>query len=246
MRMPAKVLLMRGARNEGNRNEGNRNEGNRNERNRMEGEMNERMEMNEMRRYRRYDDGRFAPRSEYDRSEMYGAEMRGNRSRSEMYDRSETENPRRERGENMDGGYKIGRDDMRMDRNYPMERPYSHKEEIGFRSGKKERGRASSNMSMDEDTAMEWAENMQHADGSKGIKWQYERAEQLMKQVGFQGDPMEFFVILNAMYSDYCKAAKKFGVDRPDFYAELAKAWLDDKDAEDGKAMLYYEYIVKK
>lgn len=240
MRMPAKVLLMRGNRMDGNR---------------MGGDMNDRMEMNgDMRRYPRYDDGRFAPRSEMNvnyryemnrgaRSEM---ERGGNMNRTEMYDRSETENPRRERGENMDGGYKIGRDTMRMDRNYPMERPYSHKEEIGFRSGKKERGHASSNTGMDEGTAMEWLEKMQNADGSRGTKWQYERAEQLMKQVGFQGDPMEFFVILNAMYSDYCKAAKKFGVDRPDFYAELAKAWLDDPDAEDDKAMLYYEYIVKK
>lgn len=233
MRMPAKVLLMRG--------------------NRMGGDM-ERMDgPAEMRRYPRYDDGRFAPRSEYDRNDMYDypeTEVRGNRmiyGRAEMYDRQETEGPRRMRGERMDGGYSIRRDmNANMDRSYPIERPYSHKDEIGFRSGKKERGHASSEMGMDEETAMEWIGKMKHADGTSGMKWTYERAEQLMKQVGYQGEPMEFFAILNAMYSDYCKAAKKFGVDRPDFYAELAKAWLEDKDAEDGKAMLYYECIVKK
>ena len=44
---------------------------------------------------------------------------------------------------------------------------------------------------------------------------------------------------------DYCKIAKKYGVDRPEYYAELTKAWLEDKDAVPEKAGLYYKYIVE-
>ena len=32
----------------------------------------------------------------------------------------------------------------------------------------------------------------------------------------------------------------------PEFYVWLAKAWLDDEDAEPDKTALYYEHIVKK
>ena len=50
---------------------------------------------------------------------------------------------------------------------------------------------------------------------------------------------------MNAMYSDYCKVAKRYGVDRPEFFAEMAKAWLEDKDAVPNKAAMYYDCIVK-
>ncbi len=56
----------------------------------------------------------------------------------------------------------------------------------------------------------------------------------------------EFFVAMNMMYSDYCKVFRKFGVgDKVDFYACMAKAFLDDKDAHTDKLARYYEYVVK-
>lgn len=53
----------------------------------------------------------------------------------------------------------------------------------------------------------------------------------------------------NPPYSDYCAVAKKFGLDRPDFYAELAKAFLNDKDFEgepEEKVWLYYKCISER
>ena len=50
---------------------------------------------------------------------------------------------------------------------------------------------------------------------------------------------------MNMCYSDYCEVARAFGVNSVGFYAELANAFLDDKDANDGKIALYYEYIAK-
>ena len=48
------------------------------------------------------------------------------------------------------------------------------------------------------------------------------------------------------MYSDYSKVFKKYGVgDKLDFYVDMAKAFIEDKDAQPGKLRRYYTYVVK-
>lgn len=42
---------------------------------------------------------------------------------------------------------------------------------------------------------------------------------------------------------DYCEVAKKMGLDRPDFYAHMAKAFLEDGDAGKNKIEKYKRYI---
>ena len=51
---------------------------------------------------------------------------------------------------------------------------------------------------------------------------------------------------MNVMYSDYYGVAAKYGLDRPEFYADLAKAFLMDKDAGGAEAKMagYYHGIV--
>jgi hypothetical protein len=39
--------------------------------------------------------------------------------------------------------------------------------------------------------------------------------------------------------------ARKFGVDRDEFYACMAKAWLEDADAVPDKAAQYYAHVVR-
>ena len=41
------------------------------------------------------------------------------------------------------------------------------------------------------------------------------------------------------------EVAKKLGINNIDFYVELSKAFLSDKDAGPGKLMKCYEYVVK-
>ena len=53
-----------------------------------------------------------------------------------------------------------------------------------------------------------------------------------------------FYVALNMMYSDYCKVAEKVGASSLDFYAYMAKAFLDDKDAAEGKIIRYFNCVV--
>lgn len=94
-------------------------------------------------------------------------------------------------------------------------------------------------------TAEEWTSRMQNEDGSKGPHWSMDQVEQIMKQKNVRCDPAEFYAILNAMYSDYSEVAQKHGVHKQDFYIDMAKAFLMDKDAVKDKAAAYYMYIVK-
>ena len=98
------------------------------------------------------------------------------------------------------------------------------------------------------DEAEEWVAGMKGADGSKGGRWKLQEIKQYAGNFGIQGEEkiVEFFAVMNAMYTDYCKVAKKFGVDKVEFYADLAKAFMADKDAMPGKVKTYFECIAKK
>lgn len=88
-------------------------------------------------------------------------------------------------------------------------------------------------------------------DGMKDkAKWKRpEDVKTLAQRLGITGEDalLEFWAVLNATYSDICKVAKKYNVDRSDFYADMAHAlFLADEDAVEGKPVLYYEYLVDK
>lgn len=106
-------------------------------------------------------------------------------------------------------------------------------------------------MPFDRRTAEEWVDGMENEDKShpRGGKWKPEMLKPLAQKHGIPTDGprfWEFYAMVNAMYSDYSEVAKKFGVTSPDYYVCMAKAFMDDKDAEDDKVARYYEYIVKK
>ena len=50
---------------------------------------------------------------------------------------------------------------------------------------------------------------------------------------------------MNMIYSDYFGVAKKLNVNNMDFYAEMSKAFLGDKDAVPGKLYAYFEHVVE-
>ncbi len=103
----------------------------------------------------------------------------------------------------------------------------------------------------DRQAAEEWVEHLQNSDPShpRGGKW---TPAELKPQAQKQGLPedgkkfWEFYAMTNVMYSDYAHVAKKFGITSPEFYACMAKAWIDDKDAKEDKTALYYKYIVER
>ena len=213
-----------------------------------------------------YDNGRFAPmrnemgyegpysggnrydidvnRYEYEAPERnYRNDMRG--GRNDM--RGGRNGDRRGDNQGEEGGTMrmigFGREiynDMRSDASVPNHREGDHM------PGKHTKGGARSNMGMDEHLAKEWTAMMENEDGTKGPHWSMEQVKKVIEQRGMPGDPVEIWVAMNMMYSDYCKVAKKLGVNTMDFYAEMARAFLDDKDAGvPDKLTAYYEYIVK-
>lgn len=96
------------------------------------------------------------------------------------------------------------------------------------------------------DTARAWTQKMKNADGTQGPHWTLEQAKQIMAQRKIGLDPVQFWVTLNMIYSDYSPVAKKHGLGGSlDFYADMAKAFLDDKDAKPNKLSRYYENIVQ-
>lgn len=216
-----------------------------------------------------YDNGRYAPKNAY-----YESEMRGEGGgQNEMRYNGETENRggregnsggnrqggTRSRYENTRGGYNDEEMGMRMNtigfgnRDRP-EVAYQRGAnvtnaaggEMERQSGKKEHGGAySEEMGLTHEMAKEWTEHMKNSDGSFGAHWSMEQTKQLAQQRGITAEPIEFYAVVNAMYSDYCAVAKKHNVHNADFYVDLAKAWLADKDAVPNKAAMYYECVVK-
>lgn len=101
---------------------------------------------------------------------------------------------------------------------------------------------------LSKETILAWVDGMVDDDGVKGGKYTWHQAQQyaLNKGITDEQRQLEMYAIMNAMYADYHHVATKFGVDRPDFYACMAKAWLEDVDAVEDKVAKYYEYIVRK
>ena len=186
----------------------------------------------ESRNYRRYKNGRFAPRSEMD---MYEPMGRGGSERRGA-ERTRSTRP-------MQIGFRYEEDETRFraDANYPRMNESEH------RTSRMERGGAEgkSDGKMDEETAEEWTAQMKNVDGTKGAHWKMEQVKQVQQVRKIECDPVEFFVAMNMMYSDYNKVARAHGVNNVDFYADMAKAFLDDEDAVDNKLMAYYERVVK-
>lgn len=103
---------------------------------------------------------------------------------------------------------------------------------------------------LDRETAMEWVKKMKNEDPQKptGGKFDLPVVKTMARNLGIEEDSPEFwelYAMTNAMYSDYSKVLQKYGVTDPMAYAHLAKAWMHDKDAVEGKTMIYYDCIVK-
>lgn len=93
------------------------------------------------------------------------------------------------------------------------------------------------------DEAEEWCDSMKNADGTTGPHWSYDQATQLMTQRNLTCNPVDFWAALCMMYSDYSKVARAYSADNPNFYADMAAAFLCDEDAVKDKLVQYWEHI---
>lgn len=100
---------------------------------------------------------------------------------------------------------------------------------------------------LDQSSATAWVESMENEDGSKAQHWSMEQTEPARNRRGMTCDALEFWVTINMLYLDYCSVAKKYGLgNKIDFYADMARVFLMDCDAESDKLERYYRYIAKK
>lgn len=93
---------------------------------------------------------------------------------------------------------------------------------------------------VDEHIARMWVQKM---DGGEHFK--VEQTDQQRQAICPDCNRWEWYTAMNAMYSDHCETAKKLNVDRPDYYAHMAKDFLKDKDAKPHKLRRYMEHIAK-
>ena len=98
---------------------------------------------------------------------------------------------------------------------------------------------------MDAERICEWVSHMENADGTTGPHWTASEALAIQRQFHIACNPEEFYAALNMMYSDYCEAAAAAGASTVELYARMAKAFLDDKDAQPDKLARYYTYIAR-
>ena len=98
-----------------------------------------------------------------------------------------------------------------------------------------------------EDDARRWTEHLENDDGSMGAHWTLEQTTAVANSIGVHVDPWIWFAALNMEYSDNFDVAQKYGLDRPEYYADLAKAFLFDKDGGGPEAKIagYYHGIVE-
>lgn len=102
------------------------------------------------------------------------------------------------------------------------------------------------NGQVDEWQARRWVSAMQGEDGKSGEHYTPEKAAILMRQHCPECDKWEWYVAINMMHSDYGPIAKQVGVDCDTMCAMMAKAFLKDEDAAEGKLEKYMEAIPKK
>lgn len=93
---------------------------------------------------------------------------------------------------------------------------------------------------VDEQTARMWVGKM---DG--GEHFSPDQVEPLRTTLCPDCSKWEWYTAMNAMYSDHCETAKKLGMDKPEFYAYMAKDFIKDKDAKPHKLRRYMETIPK-
>lgn len=86
--------------------------------------------------------------------------------------------------------------------------------------------------------------NMINEDGTTGCHWTLEQTNSLAKQYTITFDKFNEYdwnYVMNMIYSDYYGAISN----EVSSYVKLAKAFLMDKDAKEGKAFTYYMAMKK-
>lgn len=91
-----------------------------------------------------------------------------------------------------------------------------------------------------EEHARKAVSKMENEDGTRGPHWSVEETTALASQYGInlgsRFNRYDWFVALNMVYSDYYKVIISMtNSNSTKHFVELAKAWINDKDIDEGK-----------
>ena len=75
----------------------------------------------------------------------------------------------------------------------------------------------------------------------KGQYWSYTQVYDLVKSKGVTGDWVNWYLVMNMVYNDFCATAKHFGLHNDvEFFYHLAKDFIEDPDAKPMKVEKYF------
>lgn len=141
------------------------------------------------------------------------------------------------------------RRDYRMDRDY--DRDYDRRRDYDDRDYDRDYGETQYGKMSRKDIE-KWKKSFKNEDGTHGEHFTKEQIEPIARHQGIDmkriGGVDVLCLAVNMMYSDYCKVAKKNGVNHLEFYVDMAKAFLEDKDfmgEPEEKLWLYYKCIAE-
>lgn len=87
-----------------------------------------------------------------------------------------------------------------------------------------------------EEMAHDWVSNMK----PRGEHWNIEETSQAMRQLGYNLNKIDFYVVANMMYNDYYNL-----IENDETLAlKMAKEWLTDVDVKENKLYNYKKYVV--
>ena len=85
------------------------------------------------------------------------------------------------------------------------------------------------------------AERIVRAMRPKGQYWSYNQVMDLIRSKGVTGDCVNWYLVMNMVYNDYCATAKHFGLQNDvEFFYHLAKDFIEDPDAKPMKVEKYF------
>ena len=105
-------------------------------------------------------------------------------------------------------------------------------------------------MKLTKEDMYRWKQKLQNADGTKGEHFDMQQIMHIVEKLGIKMngfDEKDLCLVVNMLYSDYCKVIKKYVPAEKELpvYVELAKAFLEDADGPKPaeKLALYYYCI---
>lgn len=87
----------------------------------------------------------------------------------------------------------------------------------------------------------EWAEGIVMSMTPYGQRWSMGEVRSILAEHGIaECEDCKYYLAMNMAYNDYRRTAEKYGLDRPDFYYDVAYDFINDEDGKSHKVAKYF------